>query len=102
MTDSKIPTPVPNHFAKFKDINSHILRVMSNFGSGSYFGSIKKHPYGYTRDLKHWNYYAWQGSQPGDPESILNCDTLKVELQKERSIPFINSMNNELKQIVGQ
>ena len=56
MTDNKIPTPATNHFAKFKAINTHILRVMSRFGSCSSFGSIRKHPYGYTRDLKHWNY----------------------------------------------
>ena len=78
MTNHTIPTPVPNHFAKFKDIKSHIVTVIKNFGSGSAFGSIKKHPYGYTRDLKHWSYYAWQGSQLGVPERILNCDSLKV------------------------
>ena len=102
MTDIKIPNPTTNHYSKFKAINTHILKVMSTFGTGFCFGSIRKHHFGYTRNLKHWNYYAWQGCQIGDPISILNCDTLKVELQKERSIPFINSMNNELKQIVGK
>ena len=86
----------------FKDINNHIVGLMQKFGMGTTFGGIRKHPYGFTRDLKHWNYYAWLGSQLGDPESILNCDTLKIELQKERSIPFINSMNNKLKQMVGK
>ena len=75
---------------------------MSTLCTGSCFGSIRKHPFGYTRDLKHWNYYTWQECQIGDPMSILKCDTLKVELQKKWSIPFINSMNNELKQIVGK
>ena len=75
---------------------------MGSFGSGSAFGSLKKHHYGLTRKLMHWNYYEWEGSQQGDPQSILNCDTLRLEVQKERSLSFKNWVENEVKHMVGK
>ena len=102
MVDPAIPSPVFNYFLLFQHINNHIIRVMGSFGTGSAFGSLKKHHFGMTRNLSHWNYYHWEGTQHGDPNSILNCDTLKVEIQKERSVPLKNAMENEIKHMGGK
>ena len=102
MTDPKLPILTNNHFSLFQQINTFIKRVMCSFGSGSAFGSLKKHHFGLTRKLTLWNVYEWEGAQPGDPQSILKCDTLRLEVQKTRSIAIKNWIDNEIRHMVGK
>ena len=42
MKDKRIPTPQPNYFSLFKNINSHLSKAMSSYGIRSTFGSYKR------------------------------------------------------------
>ena len=35
MKDRRIPTPSPNYFPLFKDINVHLIKAMNSYGIGS-------------------------------------------------------------------
>ena len=95
MKDKRIPTPQPNYFSLFKNINSHLSKAMSSYGIGSTFGSYKWNNPGITCSGAIWNPYNWEGAIPGVPESLLNCERLTPAACKQRSVSLVKSIEGD-------
>ena len=101
MKDRRIPTPSPNYFPLFKDINAHLIKAMNSYGIGSTFGSYIRNKPVLSFSLTHWNTYNWEGAIPGVPESILNCVRLTSAACKHRPVSMVKSIEGELSAMVG-
>ena len=102
MKDKQIPTPTPNYYPLFRDINNHLMKAMNSFGIGSTFGSYKRNNFGLFCSLSHWNIFNWEGAIAGVPESILNCERLTPAVCKQRSVFMVRSIEGELNTMVGE
>ena len=97
-----VPSPVPNFYKMFLEINSQIVKVMSSFGTGSAFGSRKKKTSGLTLSQHGWINCAWEGFIPGQPNSILMCESLTPEANNLRSIYLVKAIEGEIRTLLGK
>ena len=102
MKDKRIPTPAPNYYPLFRDINNHLMKAMNIYGIGSTLGSYRRNNFGLSGSLSHCNAYNWEGVIAGVPESILNCERLTPAVCKQRCVFLVRSIECELNAMVGK